>query len=1706
MRIRTLVSAAAMLALSAGALANPLETFNFFTLNPTIPSASSVAGSGQTFAQATTTITVPVVSSGTTQRLKLSGTLTVTPSGTTGGTLASEARIYVIPPVGTAQVITTPTAFGAFANVTTNIPSPYFTPSNGNWDFKFYESFQDSPVNTADAEWTNLSVVFDDGVITPPAFAHDFGSLDPTQTSQAFASSVALTIPQNGVQWCKFILGGSGVSNAARSWLDIDTETSALTPANDTKLGLYNGTTGALVGTAELDDGTDLLSQISYGFTLGRAAPGNGLAYNGRDGTTLAADTYYIAVVGDGTTTFGAEYAVTTTAGTNTGGTAVVNIRAGTTPLVAPSTFHDFGTVDQTLPTPGSLTFAASSALTIPTNGVAWAKFVLPAPGIAAASRSWLDIDTEGSALTPNDTKLGLYNGTTGVLVGTAELDDGTDLLSQISYGLTSGRPAPGNGLAYNGRDGTTLAANTYYIAVTGNGTTTFGADFNPTTTGGTTTGTAVIRLRTGTTPVPYPGTFTDLGNITVVGAGSSASSAAIPLAANGVAWFKFNLLTGVDKAALSYLDIDTEGSVLANANDTRMGVYDNTGNYLSLSDDNDGTFLLSQMTFGRQSRPVLGTVPNASLPYNGRDGTTRAAGTYWVAVTGQGTTTYGTTDYNVTSTSANTGTVKLNVRAGTYADATPEQIGPVTDLGTISTCPTNFAGTLAPGEVKWYKFFLPVAVNTTENNWLDIDTEGSALTPAGGSNDTYIGLYTAAGARVAIDDDDGTAVLSQLSFGENVLPHRVYPGTVGGDGRDGFLAVGTYYFAAAAFTTTMNATAFDVVSSSARYGPWQVHILYGDNDIPPALEPTGAATLGTFDPASFGPGGGASATSTDTTNISGPGLFKWYKVILSSDVSSANRTWLDIDTETSTIAGLATSISLYSAVTGDPVASDNNDGSGSLSQLTFGVGGLGARAAVGDGLTYNGRDGSLVAGTYYLAVTPNPGAFGNDYAVQNCGSALGDITVNAKTGYTPIIFPTLAHTFAAFSAPTTCQVFAASSPGEALSVGGVNWYKITVPAIDNASGTYCDISTNGSTLDTNSWEPGFIDDTLMAIYSAAGAGLFADDDTGQDNGSAFSFGANTPSRVNGVNGAPLVGQTAAALAAGDYYIAVIEYDDLAVFAGDFGVSAGPGHVGGTTRLNVTVGKNAGSATSSSGDPTGISTALPLIADNAWHASAPVAVSATGVVWLTFTAPDFSVARTYLDFDMEGTTVTNMALAVFTSAGAIEDNDTLDGTADLPQLSYGFTLGRPGPGGGALSYNGRDGTLTAGATYFLAVIAEPNDGNDTFALNWGITTPASCTTPSGNAIFRYRTGVQPPAAPPVADADLGTISACGPTNVSTALMTINGANPMFRWVKFTTAAAISTPSFIDIHTIGSTIVSTGTFQDDTEIGLYDSTGASIANNDQAGLGGVAPTTNLSALSYGSTDGTGRTYAPFTSPCIGGTGATLAAGTYYIAIGQWNIDFNGEFTPVVTTGDEAGSVKINIVANVGAPCPTIGTDNANQTVACNGTANFTITLNDAGAATYQWRKNGVALVNGATPSGAIISGATTATLTITGARNSESNDLATTPTFYTYDCVVTTNNPCCPATITSATATLDVTPVCKCNDADVSLLGQVIGSDGRNTVDDLVVFLNEFFANNAAVADVCTPGESFPNGTPDTAVTVDDLIYFLQAFFAPCENP
>ncbi|MBL0870094.1 MAG: hypothetical protein IBJ18_05890 [Phycisphaerales bacterium] len=206
------------------------------------------------------------------------------------------------------------------------------------------------------------------------------------------------------------------------------------------------------------------------------------------------------------------------TFGDSTASWSNINLTLNTTVLPTPT-----ADVNRTITVPavGSPFTTVTDTVNIDTSSrVRWIKITIPAGGISGANNRFLDIDTETSTLAPtNDTVLVLFNGTTGATVA-ADDDDGSGLLSQLSFGAAvPTRPAVGTGAVYNGRDGA-LAAGDFYLAVANTGDdeftpfTRFYEGFSVFADGGN-TGTANVRFTTGTvsaiTPIDCTGATSEV-------------------------------------------------------------------------------------------------------------------------------------------------------------------------------------------------------------------------------------------------------------------------------------------------------------------------------------------------------------------------------------------------------------------------------------------------------------------------------------------------------------------------------------------------------------------------------------------------------------------------------------------------------------------------------------------------------------------------------------------------------------------------------------------------------------------------------------------------------------------------------------------------------------------------------------------------------------------------------------------------------------------------------------------------------------------------------------------------------------------------------------------------------------------------------------------------------------------------------------------
>jgi len=310
------------------------------------------------------------------------------------------------------------------------------------------------------------------------------------------------------------------------------------------------------------------------------------------------------------------------------------------------------------------------------------------------------------------------------------------------------------------------------------------------------------------------------------------------------------------------------------------------------------------------------------------------------------------------------------------------------TDLGTLTVpSSTPITAAVSAAGVVWYKFTLTESISVCALKYMDIYSQAGTLS----SNDSEIGLYSSTGALIFSDDDDGPGSYSALSFGAG---SDILVGGTGvlSNGRDRNLAPGEYYLAVSAFSTTHNTTGWSVTSTSTATGNVDVFLNLGTYSPPAAPTATDWGTLALND------------TRTDTVAI-GAGATQWYKVTV-SDISHALSRFVDIDTEGTVLSTNSTRLTLYN-LAGRLVTTDTIDGSGSLSQLSYGQT-TPTRPAVGTSVVYNGRDGALAACTYYLAVAPATGSVhgANAFAATSTSTVTGNLKVNINAG-APVTNPT---------------------------------------------------------------------------------------------------------------------------------------------------------------------------------------------------------------------------------------------------------------------------------------------------------------------------------------------------------------------------------------------------------------------------------------------------------------------------------------------------------------------------------------------------------------------------------------------------------------------------------------------------------------------------------------------------------------------------
>ena len=255
------------------------------------------------------------------------------------------------------------------------------------------------------------------------------------------------------------------------------------------------------------------------------------------------------------------------------------------------------------------------------------------------------------------------------------------------------------------------------------------------------------------------------------------------------------------------------------------------------------------------------------------------------------------------------------------------------------------------------------------------------------------------------------------------------------------------------------------------------------------------------------------------------------------------------------------------------------------------------------------------------------------------------------------------------------------------------------------------------------------------------------------------------------------------------------------------------------------------------------------------------------IKWFKFTLASEVGATTLLEINTDLTTAfgagNDTEIGLYANDGTLIANDDDSGVNGLQSL---------------IARGGTNAPALPAGTYWVAVAGF----NTVFASAWSVTTTSVET---GDIVLELRfTPVEPPA-PPTVVRDFGTVNA----NVSD---TRTYAEAEVKWYKFTLAAPITATDFFDINTRQTTGFLGGAFGDnDTEIGLYSDAGALLFTNDDEDFANDVLT---SALGFGTAGANGE----------------LAAGTYYVAVGGFNMVFNGGWN-VVSTSTATGDVVLEL---------------------------------------------------------------------------------------------------------------------------------------------------------------------------------------------------
>jgi hypothetical protein len=331
----------------------------------------------------------------------------------------------------------------------------------------------------------------------------------------------------------------------------------------------------------------------------------------------------------------------------------------------------------------------------------------------------------------------------------------------------------------------------------------------------------------------------------------------------------------------------------------------------------------------------------------------------------------------------------------------TQANLGTLAANTTVSATVTVTAADVAAGNrIKWVRFTLPQTVGIWPNiRALSIDTEGSVT--VGGSSastptrDTFSALFTAEGRRIGADFGDGSDSLATMTFGTDDRPgvpsNLPTGGSVGAllNGRDSEnLPAGEYYIGVGIGGAGVGVSPglFGVTTTENGTGTIQINVNYADPFVPTITTPPVADAAQSV---SINDLGDVGTTTPDTEKVSSvtvdvaagtsqtaPLNVDWVKFAIAQPTTANPSYYVDIDTfggsfpAVGTLGENDTEISLWRNDGVIIARNDDFNDSTVLSGLSFGSSTIRDFPESGVGV-FNGAQGSLPAGTYWIAAGP---------------------------------------------------------------------------------------------------------------------------------------------------------------------------------------------------------------------------------------------------------------------------------------------------------------------------------------------------------------------------------------------------------------------------------------------------------------------------------------------------------------------------------------------------------------------------------------------------------------------------------------------------------------------------------------------------------------------------------------------------------------